>query len=116
MLACAGGSGHRKQLQRIWRRDQRAFFEHRRDELWRVRVTPYPGGGRYWAIPWYIVNCESSGDYNAQNPTSSARGAYQMLDSTYAAYCSACDWSPRDQDVAAGRLYREQGASPWVCG
>jgi hypothetical protein len=103
-------------MRETWQSSKRAYFEHRRRERARDAITPYPGGGREWAIPFYIVACESGGDYHAQNPTSSARGAYQMLDTTYAAYCSACDWSPADQDLAAHRLYREAGAGPWVCG
>jgi len=31
-----------------------------------------------------LINKESGGDYNAKNPTSSASGKYQILDSTYA--------------------------------
>jgi Transglycosylase-like domain len=99
-----------------WRREKQIYWKHRRAEFWRIRVTPFPGAGRWWAIPWYIVDCESGGDYSAQNPTSTAYGAYQMLDTTYATYCTACDWSKRDQDLAAHRLYREQGSSPWACG
>ena len=115
-IACAGGPGHAKAMKKRWRESRDDFLDLRRRELFRARVTPYPGGGRWWAIPFYIVDCESGGDYGAQNPTSSARGAYQMLDTTYAAYCVACDWSKRDQDLAAHRLYQEAGASPWVCG
>lgn len=115
-LRCAP-THHRAAMVRTWERDRRAFFDHRSARLWQERVTPEPGpGGSHWAIPWYIVECESGGDYTAQNPTSSAYGAYQMLASTYAAYCSACDWSPRDQDLAARRLYVSAGTSPWACG
>jgi hypothetical protein len=103
-------------LKHRWRELQKAFYTHRHAEQLRQAVTPYPGAGRFWPIPYYIVACESGGDYNAQNPTSSARGAFQMLDTTYATYCSACDWSPADQDLAAHRLYVEAGSGPWVCG
>jgi hypothetical protein len=115
-LDCAAGPGHRKAMVRSWALFRAGFYAHRRDELWRVRITPYPGGGRWWPIPYYIVACESGGDYGAQNPTSSARGAFQLLDTTHATYCTICDWSKRDQDLTAHRLYQEQGAGPWVCG
>jgi hypothetical protein len=115
-IYCSRGTGERGALKRSWRESKRAFFEHRHAERRRLAITPYPGGGRFWSIPFYIVDCESGGDYDAQNPTSSARGAYQMLSSTYAEHCSACDWSPADQDLAAHRLYVEAGNSPWVCG
>jgi len=115
-FTCAAGAGDRKAMKRSWALYRRIFYKHRRGELWRSRVTPYCEGGRCYAIPFYIVDCESGGDYGAQNPTSSARGAYQLLDTTYATYCRSCDWSKRDQDRAAHRLYVDAGAGPWVCG
>lgn len=39
------------------------------------RLTPY---GR-WAIPGWCVIAESGGSWGAHNPTSAARGAYQLL-------------------------------------
>ena len=42
-------------------------------------------GGPY-AIPTYIVICESGGNYRALNPSSVAGGAYQILPSTWRAY------------------------------
>jgi muramidase (phage lysozyme) len=59
--------------------------------------------------------CESGGSYSAQNPTSSARGKYQLLDTTYAEWCVACNWSKDDQDRAAHDLYAAVGGSPWAC-
>lgn len=67
-----------------------------------------------WAIPEYIVMCESGGNYNAQNP-SGAYGAYQIMPGTASAY--GCDLStPGGQDRCAAKIYAAQGASPWVCG
>ena len=43
-----------------------------------MKITPYPGGGTYWAIPWSIVACESGGSWSAANP-SGAIGPYQLL-------------------------------------
>jgi len=99
-----------------WQAERSAFYARRKAERERLRYTPYEGpGGSRWAIPYYIVSCESGGDYGAVNGSSGARGAYQMMPSTYAAYCSACDWSKADQDRAAYVLYREQGGGPWAC-
>ena len=44
-------------------------------------MTPYDCGayGRF-AIPCYIVDRESGFDWGAANPSSTARGPYQMLD------------------------------------
>lgn len=119
-LRCAASNGHRHAMKEKWGDDKVSFYKHRGAMLFIQRVTPYYGCTKlgickWWAIPVYIVSCESGGDYSAQNSSSSARGAYQMLDSTYATYCVACDWSVRDQDKAARSLYEEQGGSPWEC-
>ena len=67
-----------------------------------------------------IKQCESGGDYQAQNPTSSASGAYQFMDFTWE-YLSAGDGyaTPADapehvQDAAAVELYNELGVAPWI--
>lgn len=48
----------------------------------RVRVTTtalsYEPSGE-WAIPTYIVMCESGGDWMAYNPASGASGPYQLM-------------------------------------
>lgn len=67
-----------------------------------------------YAIPEYIVECESGGDYTAQNP-SGAYGAYQIMPETAAAY--GCDLStPAGQDACAAKIYADVGTSAWVCG
>ncbi|WP_169316254.1 transglycosylase family protein [Mobilicoccus pelagius] len=65
------------------------------------------------------VGGESGDDYRAQNPRSSASGAYQMIDSTWRGL-SASKGYPRAkhapksvQDAAARELLREQGTTPW---
>ncbi len=55
---------------------------------------------------------ESGGDYTADNPTSSAFGAYQFIASTYASLArrfgySPTDLSPATQDAIAGRYVQE---------
>ena len=48
------------------------------------------------------------------NQGSGARGKYQMMSETYFSFARYKDWSPLDQEIAAHRLYRSQGTSPWV--
>jgi hypothetical protein len=73
----------------------------------------YGRGG--WAIPEYIVQCESGGDYGAVNPSSGATGAYQIMPGTAAAYgCSLA--TPAGQDQCAAKIYAREGAAPWSCG
>jgi hypothetical protein len=72
------------------------------------------GGSGGYAIPSYIVECESGGDYNASNP-SGAYGAYQIMPGTSSAY--GCDLStPGGQDACASKIYANEGSAPWVCG
>ncbi len=67
-----------------------------------------------------IKACESSGSYTAQNPSSSASGAYQFLTSTWralpasAGYPTAASAPAAVQDRAARQLFAQQGTSPWL--
>lgn len=82
----------------------------------RIAVRAASAGGR-WAIPAYIVRCESHGNYNAVGPGKRDRpyGAYQIKPSTAGWY--GCDLStPAGQDICAARIYAREGASPWACG
>ena len=75
-------------------------------------------GGPY-AIPTYIVMCESGGNYSAVNPSSGAGGAYQIMPSTWEAYGGTGlpnEASKAEQDRIAGLIYADSGTSPWVCG
>ncbi len=75
-------------------------------------------GGPY-AIPAYIVICESGGDYGAVNPSSGAGGAYQILPSTWALYGGQGEpqsASKEEQDRIAGEIWADSGPSAWVCG
>jgi predicted nucleic acid-binding Zn-ribbon protein len=75
-------------------------------------------GGPY-AIPTYIVMCESGGNYNALNASSGAGGAYQILPSTWRAYGGQGlpQNAPKsEQDRIAGEIWRDSGPSAWSCG
>ena len=62
-----------------------------------------------------------SGDYSAANPRSSARGAYQFLTGSWAAYGHAKRYgvstadkaSPAQQDEAAVITWERSGTRPW---
>lgn len=64
-----------------------------------------------------IKRMESGGDYRAQNPVSTASGAYQVLNGTwggYGGYSRAGDAPPEVQDKFARELYAKHGSQPWV--
>jgi septal ring factor EnvC (AmiA/AmiB activator) len=74
-------------------------------------------GGPY-AIPTYIVMCESGGNYSALNPASGAGGAYQILPSTWALYGGKGEPqnAPKaEQDRIAGEIWADSGPSAWAC-
>lgn len=69
-----------------------------------------PGG---WGA---IIECESGGDPRAQNPSSSASGLFQFIDSTWRGLGgsgSAKDASVDEQYRMAEKLYAQSGTSPW---
>jgi hypothetical protein len=57
---------------------------------------------------------ESGGDYGAVNAGSGARGKYQIMPGTYAAYGGDGSWSPADQERVASRIYAATGGSAWT--
>ena len=76
-------------------------------------------GASGYAIPSYIVQCESGGNWSAVNPSSGAGGAYQILPSTWSAYGgsgSPSSASPSEQSRIAAKIYADSGASAWSCG
>lgn len=67
-----------------------------------------------------IKFCESSNNYQAQNPSSTASDAYQFLDTTWQGLSAAKGYSKAKyapasvQDAAALELYNQAGTSPWA--
>lgn len=60
--------------------------------------------------------CESRDQYDAENPTSTASGAWQILDGTWngwRGYARAVHAPRRVQDAKALVLYRDRGTKPW---
>jgi peptidoglycan hydrolase CwlO-like protein len=79
--------------------------------------APLYEGGPY-AIPTYIVMCESGGNYRALNPSSGAGGAYQILPSTWRAYGGQGlphEAPPAEQDRITAMIWRDSGPSAWSC-
>lgn len=67
-----------------------------------------------YAIPTYVVMCESGGNPTAVNPSSGAYGLYQIIPSTAAAY--GCDLSTiAGQHSCAREILANQGPSAWTC-
>ena len=75
-------------------------------------------GGPY-AIPTYIVMCESGGNYSALNSSSMAGGAYQIIPSTWEAYggsgAYAHEAPKAEQDRVAALIWADVGSSAWSC-
>lgn len=86
-------------------------------------ASPSYSGGTD-AIPSAIVQCESGGSYTATNPSSTAAGKYQIIDSTwhglggpdYPGTHDAAKAPPALQDQLAAKLWAGgAGAGNWVC-
>jgi LysM repeat protein len=69
------------------------------------------------SIKYEIRRCESSHDYTADNPNSTASGGYGFLDSTWQSTTGlpgrAKDYPPEVQDEAFNKLYAQEGTRPW---
>lgn len=79
-----------------------------------------PGAALASTVDWGpIAACESGGNPVAQNPTSTASGLLQFLDTSWAAYgggqfsARAKDATPAQQLQIADRAYAQSGLTPW---
>ncbi len=92
----------------------------------RVRLAPtgWVDAGHGVFVPPILLEirfCESRGDYTAANRRSSARGAYQFLRGSWAAYGHADRYgvrtadlaTPAQQDEAAVITWQADGTRPW---
>lgn len=96
-----------------------------------VDMTPPPAHAPGWvdsgngvsipAIGLRIRQCESGGNYQAQNPTSTASGAFQWIDGSWRAYgfverygvTRAMYATPAQQDESFVIGYQRSGTTPW---
>ncbi len=93
-----------------------------------VAETSLPPGwvdaGHGVAVPQILLDirfCESRDNYTAANPRSTARGAYQFLRTSWAAYGHAERYgvseahlaTPAQQDEAALLTWEQDGTRPW---
>jgi peptidoglycan hydrolase CwlO-like protein len=75
-------------------------------------------GNGHWAIPEYIVMCESGGNYHAVNASSGAGGAYQIMPATWRSYGGQGlpqNAPPAEQDRIAALIWRDSGPGAWSC-
>lgn len=77
------------------------------------------GVAGFTAVQLCIRDAESGGDYNAENPTSSASGAWQFLDATWESVTGlpapASSYNKATQDAAFRKLWDAgNGARHWV--
>jgi peptidoglycan hydrolase CwlO-like protein len=75
-------------------------------------------GNGHWAIPEYIVMCESGGNYHAVNASSGAGGAYQIMPATWRAHGGQGlpqDAPPAEQDRIAALIWADSGPGAWSC-
>jgi len=96
-------------MRKIVKRERAQFKQYRELRL----VAPFPGGGTYWAIPYWCVLKESGGSWSADNPSSDARGAYQLLG--HGEPWPVNNWADKmAHHRIAGALYASSGLQPWV--
>jgi len=86
-------------------------------EQWRPLISEYfPTGQVEHALK--IVACESGGDPAAKNPTSTARGLFQILASLWAPYFDVTYndlYHPETNTALARRIYDQSGWNAWTC-
>lgn len=70
------------------------------------------GWARYWPQTYSLLMKESGFRNTAQNPTSTAYGMFQFLDSTWGGYGIPKTSDPRLQSIAGGRYIRARYGNP----
>lgn len=114
LIACAHSERAKRNLKRYLRK-----VRHRREVA--QSVTPYQCHGQRWAVPCYIIDCES--DFRNLGPNhASAAGYYQFITSTWLStgggrYAPAAHLATKaEQDIVAARLWSGgAGAGHWDC-
>lgn len=105
---------HRSKIYKIYKSSQ-SSAGHRGPAI-AEPVTGRCGGD---LPPCSVMMCESGGDIRAENPTSTASGKWQILDSTwdgFGGYGHAADAPEWVQDEKARQLYDGgRGRHHWVC-
>ena len=124
MAAARAGSEAAAARLALVQSERRARIEQLRSEVERIESELAPAGagtnfaGGPYAIPTYIVMCESGGNYSALNPSSGAGGAYQIIPSTWEAYGGKGlpHLAPKaEQDRIARLIWENDGPGAWVC-
>lgn len=107
----------RAKITALRERLEQEFSDYRAGRL----VTPYPGpNGTFWAIPAYIVECESGFDFTPDFGLTFG-GAYGILVSTWHLYgggkwASQANYAPPyAQHIVASRIWHDVGPSAWAC-
>lgn len=88
---------------------------------YKARKAATPHGA--WAIPAYVVMCESGGNFKAVNSSNPNRpaGAYQIITSTWLAHGggkfapTADRATPQQQHIIAARIWASGGPGQWEC-
>jgi hypothetical protein len=110
----------------IWTRDSLPHIAEAIDTTCAPRNWPegWVDAGHGIPVPPILLKirwCESRDDYQAANPTSSARGAYQYLRGSWEWYGYAERYgvpsadlaTPAEQDAAAVDTWQRSGTTPW---
>lgn len=104
-----------QKVDKRWKRAKQKYASLRAEKREARSYLVYSGGGHKWAIPWDIVACESGGSWAADNPSSDARGPYQLLGHGEP-WPVVSKHDKRMHHIIAGRLYNGgAGRGAWVC-
>lgn len=125
---CLLKKSSKKRVQQQRKSKRKRFLKYRNKKIaktkFRREVTPYNCGVHGWfAIPCYIVQCESRFNKRAKNSHSSAGGWYQIINTTWYAYGGsknghyhvAAHASAKEQHIVAKKILRGQGLNAWLC-